>query len=158
AETYAGRDLDVEPLLLSDLELLQWLARWGHNARLESIEGQPPFNFLGQLAELTPHLENGEKELSFTHRLTLPNNEIRALDGVQFFSGRPPLALIGNTFYLLRNAPPPAVLEHWTKKPAVPVRKLSHRLLMQLRKTKSGESVDWEQLCVAHAELFPIDT
>ena len=153
ADTYAGHDLDGEPLLLSNLELLQWLARWGHNTRLESADGQTPFNFLGQLAELTPHLENGEKELSFTHRLTLPNNEIRSLEGVQFFSGRPPLALIGNTFYLLRNAPPPAVLEHWTKKPAVPVRKLSHRLLMQLRKTKSGEGVDWEQLCVAHTAL-----
>jgi len=152
-ETYAGRKLNGETLLLSDLDLLQWLARWGHNSRLEAANGQTAFSFLGQLAELTPHLENGDKELSFTHRLTLPNNEVRSLEGIQFFSGRPPLALVGNTFYLLRNAPPHAVLEHWTKKPAVPVRKLSHRLLMQLRKTKSGEGMDWEQLCVAHAAV-----
>ena len=31
------------------------------------------------------------------------------------------------------------------------MRKLSHRLLMHLRKTQSSHGVDWEQLCVAHA-------
>ncbi len=30
------------------------------------------------------------------------------------------------------------------------MRKLSHRLLMHLRKTQSSHGVDWEQLCVAH--------
>ena len=44
----------------------------------------------------------------------------------------------------------PQLLEHWASKPAVPVRKLSHRLLMHLRKTQSSHGVDWEQLCVAH--------
>jgi hypothetical protein len=33
----------------------------------------------------------------------------------------------------------------------VPVRKLSHRLLLHLRKTQANHGVDWEQLCVAHA-------
>ena len=32
----------------------------------------------------------------------------------------------------------------------MPVRKLSHRLLLHLRKTQSNHGVDWEQLCVAH--------
>src|SRR6185369_16429589 len=63
----------------------------------------------------------------------------------------PPLALAGNGFYLLRNGPPGRLLEHWTSQPAVPVRKLSHRLLTHLRKTQSNHGVDWEQLCVAHA-------
>jgi hypothetical protein len=30
------------------------------------------------------------------------------------------------------------------------VRKLSHRLLLHLRKTQTNHGVDWEQLCVAH--------
>ena len=32
----------------------------------------------------------------------------------------------------------------------MPVRNLSHRLLLHLRKTQSNHGVDWEQLCVAH--------
>ncbi len=32
----------------------------------------------------------------------------------------------------------------------MPVRKLSHRLLLHLRKTQSDHGVDWEQLCVVH--------
>ena len=32
----------------------------------------------------------------------------------------------------------------------MPVRKLSHRLLLHLRKTQSNHGVDWEQLCVTH--------
>ncbi|HEX4644435.1 MAG TPA: SNF2-related protein, partial [Verrucomicrobiae bacterium] len=150
ADTHAGRRDGENVLLLSDLELLHWLARWGQSGRLELVDGQGPLKFHGQVAELTPHLENGDQELSFTHRLTLPGGNMRALNDVQFFASRPPLVLVGDTFYLLRNAPPSALLEHWTKKPAIPVRKLSHRLLKQLRKTRSVSGVDWEQLCDVH--------
>ena len=58
--------------------------------------------------------------------------------------------MAGSTFFLLRNAPPPELLEHWAGQPAVPVRKLSHRLLTLLRKTQSENGLDWEQLCNAH--------
>ena len=51
----------------------------------------------------------------------------------------------------MRNAPPPQLLEHWADQPKVPVRKLSHRLLMHLRKAQSNHGVDWEQLCIAHS-------
>jgi superfamily II DNA or RNA helicase len=139
-----------DTMVLSDLELLQWLARWGQGSRLELASGLGGLKFQGQVATLTPHLENGDAELSFMHRVTLPDGEIHPLSNVQFFSHRPPLALVGNTFYLMRNAPPPVLLEHWEKKPSIPVRKLSHRLLKQLRQTKSVPGVDWEQLCVAH--------
>ncbi|MDB6016911.1 MAG: helicase c-terminal [Pedosphaera sp.] len=149
-ETHAGRTDDEELLILSELELLQWLARWGQGSRLEWATGPGALKFQGQVAELTPDLENGGTELSFTHRLTLSTGEVQPLGNVQFFSSRPPLVLVGNTFYLLRNAPPSALLEHWARKPAMPVRKLTHRLLKQLRKTKSVLGVDWEQLCVAH--------
>jgi superfamily II DNA or RNA helicase len=151
AETHSTRRSDEE-LILSELELLHWLARWGHTSRLEVTLGDStrPLEFHGQVAELTPHLENGDKELSFTHRLTVPGGKVHTLDDVRFFNSRPPLALAGNTFYLLRNAPPAELLQHWTTQSAVPVRKLSHRLLMHLRKTQANHGVDWEQLCVAH--------
>ena len=139
---------DADTLVLSDAELLQWLARWGHTPRLE-CDGQP-LHFYGQIAALTPHLENGDKELSFTHRIELPGGETHSVAGVKFFNRQPPLALINGTFYLLRNAPPPPVLKYLAHKPSVPVRKLSHRLLLHLRKTQSNHGVDWEQLCMAH--------
>jgi superfamily II DNA or RNA helicase len=139
---------DADTLVLSDAELLQWLARWGHTARLE-CDGKS-LQFHGQIAVLSPHLENGDKELSFTHYVALPGGKNHSVGDVRFFNRQPPLALVNDTFYLLRNAPPPAVLKHLAGKPSVPVRKLSHRLLLHLRKTQSNHGVDWEQLCVTH--------
>ena len=154
AETHGGRRDGKETLVLAELELLHWLARWGQTRRLELAGGDGPpqaLEFHGEVAELTPHLENVENELAFTHRLTVPGGKAYRLDEVRFFNRHPALALVGRTFYLLRNAPPPQVLEHWASQPAVPMRKLSHRLLMHLRQTQSSGGVDWEQLCVAHA-------
>jgi len=148
ADTHRHRNDGAETLILSDAELLQWLARWGHVPRLE-CDGRP-LHFYGQVAALTPHLENGDKELSFTHRIELPGGENHPVAGVKFFNRQPPLALINGTFYLLRNAPPPPVLKYLANKPSVPVRKLSHRLLLHLRKTQSNHGVNWEQLCLAH--------
>jgi superfamily II DNA or RNA helicase len=149
---HSARANEDASVLLSDVELLHWLARWGDSSRLElaSNNGGRALEFHGQVAELTPHLENGNSELSFTHRLTAPGGNSWPLDEVQFFNCRPPLALAGHTFYLLRNAPPPQLLDHWADRPSVPVRKLSHRLLTHLRKTQSNHGVDWQQLCVAH--------
>jgi hypothetical protein len=107
--------------------------------------------FRGEVAELTPHLENGAKELAFTHQLTVPGGKAYPFSEVRFFNRHPALALVGRTFYLLRNAPAPELLELLVSQPAVPMRKLSHRLLMHLRKTQSNHGVDWGQLCVAHA-------
>ncbi|MGA9776854.1 MAG: DEAD/DEAH box helicase [Verrucomicrobiia bacterium] len=139
---------DADTLVLSDAELLQWLARWGHTTRLE-CDGRP-LQFHGQVAVLSPHLENGDKELSFTHYVVLPDGKNQSVAEVKFFNRQPPLALVNGTFYLLRNAPPPAVLKYLAGKPSVPVRKLSHRLLLHLRKTQSNHGVNWEQLCVTH--------
>jgi hypothetical protein len=66
ADTHRNRRDGADTLVLSDAELLQWLARWGHTTRFE-CDGKP-LQFHGQVAVLTPHLENGDKELSFTHR------------------------------------------------------------------------------------------
>jgi hypothetical protein len=97
---------------LSDAELLQWLARWGHTNRLELADNGRPLHFHGQVVALTPHLENGDKELSFTHRIALPGGENHLVAAAKFFNHQPPLALVGNTFYLLRNAPPSPVLRY----------------------------------------------
>ncbi|HLP75287.1 MAG TPA: DEAD/DEAH box helicase, partial [Candidatus Paceibacterota bacterium] len=151
AETHHHRKDGDATLLLSNTELMHWLARWGHTIRLESAADGKPLVFHGELAELVPHLENGEgRDLSFTHRLVLPDKRICALQDVHFFSSQPPLALAGNTFFLLRNAPPASVIELWKDRPAVPVRKLSHRLLTHLRRTQASNGLDWEELCIAH--------
>ncbi|HTX20627.1 MAG TPA: DEAD/DEAH box helicase [Candidatus Aquilonibacter sp.] len=149
ADTHRHRNDGADTVVLSDTELLQWLARWGHTKRLEFSDGQP-LQFHGQIISLAPHLENGDKELSFTHRFDLPDGQNHSVADAKFFNQQPPLALVGNTFFLLRNAPPPRVLKYLAAKPSVPVRKLSHRLLLHLRKTQSNHGVDWEQLCVTH--------
>jgi len=153
AATHSGRADGHESLVLSDLELLHWITRWGHTNRLEVVsEGRTQkLRFNGQLAELLPHLDNAAPELALTHRLSIPGGQTHDLTQVEFFNCRPPLVLAGNTFYLLRNAPSGQLLDQLRKHPAVPVRKLSHRLLMQLRKTQSNHGLDWEQLCVVHS-------
>ncbi|MBI5387083.1 MAG: DEAD/DEAH box helicase family protein [Verrucomicrobia bacterium] len=151
-ETYAGReDLDKETeLLLTGTELLQWLARWGHTEQLELVNNPVRLQFHGQVAALMPHLENGESELSLTHRVALPDGEAHALDKVRFFAGRPPLVLLDHVFFLLRNAPPTDLLEHWREEARIPIRKLSQRFRTQLRRTGAGQNIDWDQLCVTH--------
>jgi len=151
AETYSETANGSESLTLSGVDLLQWLARWGNTKRLEL--NSEYLQFHGEVLDLQPHLENGESgqtELSFTQRLAFPDGKVHALNGTRFFSGKPCLALVGRAFYLLRHSPPPSVLEYWAQTPAIPVRKLSHRLRTQLRRIKSNHGVDWEQLCVAH--------
>ncbi len=150
-ETHRERAGHETTLLLADAELLQWLARWGHTHRLESALNGRPLCFHGHIVALSPHLENGDKELSFTHRITLPDASHRSVADARFFNRQSPVALLDNEFFLLRNAPPSGVLKYLAQKPAVPVRKLSHRLLLHLRKTQANHGVDWEQLCVAHA-------
>jgi superfamily II DNA or RNA helicase len=150
-DTHRERAGHETSLLLTDAELLQWLARWGNTNRLELVGDRQPIHFHGEVISLTPKLENGDQELSFTHRIALPDGNFHAVADAKFFSRQSPVALIGNTFYLLRNAPPNGVLKYLAQKPSVPVRKLSHRLLLHLRKTQTHHGVDWEQLCVAHA-------
>jgi hypothetical protein len=149
-ETHRSRRDGDDTLVLSDLDLLRWLARWGNTNRLESAADGRPFHFTGEVAELTPHLEHAGEELLFTHRLLTADGKSHPLSAVQFFSAQPALALVDHVFYLLRNPPPPALVESWARQPAVSVRRLSHRLLTHLRRTRAGHGVDWEQLCTTH--------
>ena len=151
AEQYGKGPAPEPPLLLGGLELLQWLARWGHRPRLE-WHGQPDHvMFRGELAELVPHLENGDGELTFTQRLRLPSGEEHPLSAVRFLAGHPPLVAVRPAIYLVRNPPQPALLGALAREPGVPVRKLSHRLLTHLRKIGSRNGSAWENLCVAHS-------
>jgi hypothetical protein len=110
-DTHRERANNATTLLLSDAELLQWLARWGHTNRLESAANGQPIHFHGHIVALTPHLENGDKELSFTHRIALPDGVNHSVADAKFFNRQSPVALVGNEFFLLRNAPPTGVLK-----------------------------------------------
>ncbi|HKX61371.1 MAG TPA: DEAD/DEAH box helicase [Verrucomicrobiae bacterium] len=144
-------DESGESLTLTGTDLLLWLARWGHHPRLE-LDGKH-LEFHGQLLSLTPHLEKRGDEMEFTQRVLLADSRAHPLQETAFFAGRPALAMIGQVFYLVRNVPPPALLEYWKESPSIPVRKLSHRMRTELRRNRSGDGIDWEQLCVTHTAL-----
>ncbi len=150
AQTHPDPEGLWESLVLTGLELLQWLVRWGDKGRLQIAGSQEPVVFHGHPAELEPHLETVKGELFFTHRMALPGGEKHPFGGVQFFAGRPSIVLVGHAFYLLRSAPPDDLLNSWARQKSLPVSKLSHRLLTKLRKTQSCHGMDWEQLCVVH--------
>src|SRR6185369_3174529 len=118
AETYGGRSVNGGSPGLTGGELLQWLARWGHSRRLEWNGGTTRLAFHGELAELAPHLEKTETDLAFTHRLKLPGGRYCSLDQARFFGGLPSLTLVDRAFYILRNSPPPALLDQWAEQPA----------------------------------------
>jgi hypothetical protein len=150
AQRYAGREDVPDPLVLTGLDLLEWLARWGQASRFESAVKRSFIFFHGQLAEFASRLSTIDGELSFGQELKLPNGEILPLGEAQFFGGSPSVTLARDSFYLLRNPPPVALLCAWLEKPFLPVSRLSHRLLKQLRTNGSGNISEWRQLCVAH--------
>lgn len=156
ADVYIGRSKRGE-LVVSDGELLPWLARWGRTGRLE-LPGTESgaVVFRGQLAELEPHLDTVDNTLALVHRLRLchpVSNDKPAdfdLSRAKFFHGHPPLVLVDDTFYLLREAPPAPLLKQWARRTGLPVQKLSHRLLTHLRKTSPARLESWDQLCTVH--------
>ena len=147
SESHADPEGLWNSMVLTGLELLQWLVEWGDKSRLLIGQAGEPLVFRGDLAELKPRLEEVNGDLHFTHHLALPSGRSHGMGEVKFFSGRPALALVGNVFYLLRSAPPDDLLNSWAKQQALPVHKLSRRLLTQLRKTQSANGPAWEQLC-----------
>ncbi len=153
SKTHADPEGLWESLLLTGLELLQWLVRWGDKGRLQLAGTSDGLVFQGHLAELMPHLETLDGELCFTQQLALPGGQRFPFAGVKFFAGHPSIVLVGHTFYMLRSAPSDELLSSWAQRKSLPVSKLSHRLLTQLRKTQPSEGVDWEQLCVVHRGL-----
>jgi hypothetical protein len=150
AQTYSQRPEVAEALTVSGIELLQWMARWGQTPRFELSPGRDPLLFHGELAEFWPTLAELEGELSFSHQLRLPTGSSIPLADALFFDGHPPLALVKRSLYLLRNPPPEALLSAWIAKPFLPVAKLSHRLLKQLRADAPAQDPNWRELCVSH--------
>ncbi len=141
-----------EMLVLEGAGLLTWLAKFGHGPRLELLGTATNLSFMGSIVRLEPRLETIEGEMSFTHVLKLPEDRTRTLPECRFFVGEPPLVLIENEFFVVREAPPARLLGHWAQRPVVPVRRLSQRLLTELRKTRPGgsETADWNALCETH--------
>ncbi len=140
-----------ESIFLTGIDLLQWLARWGHGSRME-IAGAGHLHFRGEMLSFAAHLANDSDELAFTQQLQTPDGKTRPLTDAKFFGGLPQLALLDNTAYLLRNSPPQELLAAWIPKPFLPVRKLSHRLLTHLSRSH-GKRSEWEQLCKAHTAV-----
>ncbi|MBI3414224.1 MAG: DEAD/DEAH box helicase [Verrucomicrobia bacterium] len=149
SENYAGAGARNGSLKLQGVQLLQWLARWGRESRLELPASGVALSFQGHVAELTPHLEKQGGQLYFAQRLALASSDI-PLNQVRFFAGDPTLALVEGTFYLLRHAPPHSLLDALVAAPSLPVTKLSHRMLTHLRRARPQQNEDWDQLCVIH--------
>ncbi len=149
---WAEKAKEGEVLVLEGPDLLAWLAKWGHGQRLELHGQATSLLFVGRVAELKPRLETIDGEMSFTHVLEVGGGESRPLPESRFFVGEPPLVLVDNEVLVLRNAPPPQLLGPWAQRPIVPVRRLSQRLLTELRRTQSPENSgpDWSQLCETH--------
>jgi hypothetical protein len=150
SETHADPEGLWETLLLTGSELLQWLVRWGDKGRLCTAQTGEAIVFDGQLATLEPCLDAVGGEVSLTHQLTAPGGARHPLNAARFFAGRPAIALVGNTFYMLRSAPPDALLNAWAEQKSIPVSKLSQRLLTKLHKSQSHRDPRWVELCLIH--------
>ena len=100
-------------LFLSGEKLLQWLAHWGPESRLQSDINQPQYHFLGQLTELSPNRRTGKAKSNPAYQLLLPDGSKIPVSDAVFFMGRPTLILRENTFYFLRNSPPSELLSEW---------------------------------------------
>jgi len=150
AGVWGENDGHGDRVILTGLELLRWLARWGNTRRLEALPPHQTYGFAGQVADLTPKLHHYTEEIAFTHQLTLSTGETVEIGEAQFFEGQPTMAWVRGAFFLVRNAPSSEVLRQWLVRRQVPVRKLSHRFLAQLRKSCNGNGTDWDKICVAH--------
>ena len=143
-------DTEAELIPLEGADLLKWMVQWGKTGRIE-LEGEgKPIEFMGRIIEMEPDLEKDKSNLYFTHTVKLPGKKSCPMSDVVFFAGEPTLALIGTEVFLLRNAPSSEVLGNWASKQKAPVSKLTHRLLTNLRKIKTTNGVNWEQLCETH--------
>jgi superfamily II DNA or RNA helicase len=144
---------EAPALRLAGIDLLQWLARWGGTQRLELVPDSHALEFHGNIADLKPDLVENSDELAFTHRVVLSTGEVLPLDTPLFFTGTPALLLSKHTVYLLRNAPPSTLLNQWIEERHVPVKKLSHRFLAQLRHFQGPNGTDWSRVCISHPAI-----
>jgi hypothetical protein len=147
---YAGNRPGRDAVSLDGADLLHWLAQWGDGRRLELADTAHFADFPGQMAEIAPNLETTQGELCLGHHVVLPTGQDIPISAVRFFVGPPSLLLAAHTFYLVRQTPPPTLLDRWREQPALPVRSLGHRLLAHLRRSAHNNGTDWDRLCVIH--------
>ncbi len=150
AETYPDAEGQEKDFELSGIELLRWLARWGTTDRLKLEESGKPIHFDGQTGEFSPNLEKTDGNLYFTQRFIVSGKQPQQIRDVKFFVGPPTLALLEQDFTLIGNTPPSTLLNALNEKPALEVRKLSHRLLTHLRRRFSKSGKEWNNLCITH--------
>lgn len=151
AELYKEAEKKPECILLQGVQLLQWLARWGHPPRFEHSSTRSRLEFHGEMAELDPRLwlpSPDQKEFGF--EIQFQNGNRVPLHETVFFAGTPGIALHNHRFYLIRNAPAPALLDRCLANPSMPVEKLSHRLLTRLRNQFASIDPVWQEICIAH--------
>jgi len=149
-ENYRDRAGESERIRLTGIELLQWLARWATGNRLELAGAGAPIVFNGEVAELLPSIQKDKAGLHFTHVLQLPGGETHPAGDAIWLAGEPSMTVLGNRFYLVRNAPPEHVVATLAGTRAFPVAKLSHRFITQLRRNNHIDDADWDNLCVSH--------
>ena len=80
AESHADPEGLWSAMVLTGLELLQWLVQWGDKSRLLLGPAGEPIVFRGDLAELKPRLEDVKGHLFFTHHLALPSGRSHPLE------------------------------------------------------------------------------
>jgi thymidine kinase len=150
AQWSTGLRKGTQRLALEGEALLTWLAQWGGRRRIE-VAGVPDhFIFQGELARLVPHLEEVDAELALTNRFLLCGGKSVPFQDGRLFAGLPRLVLLENRFFLLSGSPEESLLTRWAQNPVIPVRKLSDRLLIHLRRHGLPEAGNWDQLCIAH--------
>ncbi len=151
-ELYTPTDKRDE-LVLNGRELLEWLARWGQTNRLRASDSHRTLTFGGQIARWVPSLQSNQNDLCLSHGLELPDGQHVGLGDVKLFAGTPTLLLKEPSFHILPSMPPTELLEFWNQKPSISVRRISHRLLTHLRKTKGSMGGDWDKLCTVRSAL-----
>ena len=124
-EQYAAEAGDGD-LFLSGRQLLQWLAHWGTESRLQPDIDKQQYSFLGQLTELSHGPSSRTAKSPSHHLLHLPDGGKIPIQKAVFFAGRPTLILWDHVFYFLRNSPPANQLAKWVANPCVNIPKLTH--------------------------------
>ncbi|MCX8155699.1 MAG: DEAD/DEAH box helicase [Verrucomicrobiae bacterium] len=141
---------ESEYLKLQGASLLLWLVQWGHTRRLEQADHPEPLQFFGEMAEVTPLVQENDQHLWLHHQIKLSDGRQLPLSDARFFAGHPRLLLVGHRFYLMRNPPPAELLEFWSSQAGIPITKLGARLRLHLRRQDVHGAINWDEICITH--------
>ena len=122
SETHADPEGLWESLFLSGLGIAAMAGALGRQGPPAHGAGRRTdrFSRASGAVEAAPG-DRSTASCSFTHQSALARRAGRhPLSEVKFFAGRPALALVGNTFYMLRSAPPDDLLNAWAQQKSLP--------------------------------------